>query len=40
MDIIANFVYEVKKIKRVKIHIIGDGENRQKFIDSLENARR
>lgn len=38
MEKIALFVSKVRAIKKVNVHIIGEGENRKKFIDMLDNA--
>lgn len=37
IDVIVNLLTEVKKYKDVLIHIIGDGEQREKFIQALQD---
>lgn len=35
MDMIVDILSEIKRLKVVKFHVIGDGENRERFLDKL-----
>ncbi len=37
IDFIANLLYELNKNKKIKVHIVGEGEKRQELLEKLES---